>query len=536
MKNFRSIIILFVVVLMELIALGMIIPLSPYLSRSFGADDLQVGLLMSIYSILQCLVSPIWGKLSDRWGRRPILIISLLFTSLSYLWFAVAPNLTHLFLARALAGVFGVTVSTSFALMSDWTEPKNRSKNMGLIGASFGLGFIIGPALGGALGILKWDPGISLVAFGACLVCLLGFIIAIFMIKEDRPNKKKNTDSAFINSKKPALSFKPSSFIDVYSSSVTQFISKLSKAFQIKSLNKLLFLFFILSLSLTLVEAPLFLLMKDKFQWSSSMSSFGFSYIGFILALTQGFLVRYFIPKQGEQNIILWSFIILCFGFVGMCIPEIRYVAVAVTIMSLGYALCYTCLTGCISMVASADRQGGVLGIHQSLSSAARIIGPALGGWMYRDVSWSAPFIVASILAFISFIFAFIFKKWIPNEGKVLSSKGAQRLPEDPSQFTKEEMEYVQIELDQIQSILNKNIPCQFYNLHDISLSEDSILKQKILKKCQKRDENQILEMSLSSDHPVILICGDGQKSSFLALKLNKQYSNIYYLKDGLLG
>jgi len=170
----------FIVVLMELIGLGMIIPLSPYKAREFLADDLQVGLLMSVYSLIQCISSPLLGKLSDVIGRKPILLLGLFFTSLSYLWFALASDLTGLFLSRVLAGAFGVSVSTSFAYISDQSSTQNRSKNMGLIGAAFGLGFVIGPALAGLLGRAQS----SQVALGASLIVFIGFLLALFFVKE----------------------------------------------------------------------------------------------------------------------------------------------------------------------------------------------------------------------------------------------------------------------------------------------------------------------------------------------------------------
>ena len=135
--------------LLELIALGMIIPLNPYLARNYGADGLQVGLLMSIYSAVQCLASPLWGRLSDRIGKKPILLFSLAGTSLSYLWFAFAPDLPHLFYSRAMAGLCGVTISTGFALIAGITSSEKTIPQHGVDRSRFWLGFCYRTGHGG---------------------------------------------------------------------------------------------------------------------------------------------------------------------------------------------------------------------------------------------------------------------------------------------------------------------------------------------------------------------------------------------------
>ena len=274
MKHSSQIIWVFLAVLMELSALGMMIPVIPYTARHYGADAFQIGLLMSIYSAVQCLVSPFWGRWSDRVGRRPVLLLSMVCTSLSYLWFFFSPSLLHLFLSRAFAGAVGVSVSSSFAFISDLTEKQGRSKNMALVGAAFGLGFVIGPLLGGLLA--------DYTALGASIVCLLGLLAVVFKIRESLETPKKPEASSYLQ--------------------------RFSTALKDSSLRKLLFLFFILSIGLTLVEAPLFLLMKDQFDWPQSMSSLGFAYIGFILALTQGFFVRSWIPLLEKKRSIFGVF------------------------------------------------------------------------------------------------------------------------------------------------------------------------------------------------------------------------------------
>ena len=500
----------FVAVCMELIALGMIIPLSPYMARSFGADDLQVGLLMSIYSIVQMFCSPFLGRWSDFLGRRPILLLSMFCTSLSYIWFALAPSLTHLFLARAFAGLAGVTVSTSFAFVSDLTDKKNRSKNMALIGAAFGIGFVIGPALGGIIG---YQESLSVVALGAALMCLLGLVIVWFKIKESctrNQNEKRDKKLYFFS----------------------------SKIFKNTSLRKILFLFFILSLSLTLVEAPLFLLMKDRFQWTQSLSSWGFAYIGFILALTQGGFVRYLIPILGEKIISHFGFLSLSLGLILIINPHLGVVALAVTLFSLGFGLTYTCLTGVISLLSLKDQQGGVLGVHQSLSSLSRILGPALGGWLYRDVSEQTPFIVAGSLAFLGLIASFLFRKNMRSSLELDVKKNTS----SDSIFSYQKIEDLEVTFFQVNNLIEQQVPFSFINLcvsqkvfpHQ-NLKKESVFPlslEYLLSHAKNMTEQELLNYSFQN--PVVLICEDGRLSQSLTLSLSSKVDNIFYFKGGL--
>ena len=492
MKNSSQIIWIFLAVLMELSALGMMIPVIPYTAGNYGASALQIGLLMSIYSAVQCLVSPFWGRWSDRAGRKPVLLLSMFCTSLSYLWFYFSPSLLHLFLSRAFAGAMGVSVSTSFAFISDLTERKGRSKNMALVGAAFGLGFVIGPLLGGVLD--------HYTAFGAGLVCLLGLLIGIFKIKESYSKTSPR---------------KPSS-----APSDTSYFLKFSMALKDSSLRKLLFLFFILSIGLTLVEAPLFLLMKDQFDWPQSWSSLGFAYIGFILAVTQGFFVRSWIPLFGEKKVNLWGLFLLAFGLFGLCIPDLRWTAGAVTLLALGFACSYTCLTGMISLITKKTHQGSVLGVHQSVSSISRILGPVFGGWIYGKWGYQILFLFAGIVVIAGFLLSFFFRKWLPSAVQ----------EESPLE------DYGVIQSFQLNNLIQNQVPFSLFCLSQkeklpSALSDSA---QKLLKLSQSVQEEDLLQRSFG-DQPVVLICEDGLLSRKLSLKLLKKWTNVFYLKGGLL-
>src|SRR6185312_1090175 len=148
--NKNPLLVIFLTVFVDLVGFGIIIPLSPYLARQYGASAFEIGLMMAAYSLMQFIFSPFWGALSDRHGRRPILLMSIFATSLCHLLFYFSTTFWMLFVSRALAGLFSANISTASAFIADVTPAKDRSKNMGLIGAAFGLGFVFGPALGGA--------------------------------------------------------------------------------------------------------------------------------------------------------------------------------------------------------------------------------------------------------------------------------------------------------------------------------------------------------------------------------------------------
>ena len=401
---------------MEFIAFGMIIPLSPYLARDFGADDLEVGLLMSVYSLAQLLFAPLWGYLSDHLGRRPIVLICLLGSSVFYLWFSFATTLETLFLTRVLAGAFGAVMSVSMACIADITGEKERSKNIGLVGAAIGLGFVIGPFLGGLFGFLgrhlgSTPPfGSSFAAFGAFLICVINLLIAFFLLKESFIRK----DNSSLSIKNILLNIKK-----IHQSRIQQ----LFLAIRLPTLKKVLSMYFLLTLALAGIEASLFLYVRDKLDWSHFPASIGFTYIGLMMVFTQGFLVRKLIPAFGEHKTVMWGLIVAGIGFAGVGMTNwLWFLTISVTLLCLGYGLASTCLSGAVSLLTSKKQQGSMFGVHQSLFSLGRIMGPALGGWFYRDISPSSPFYISGFLAIVALLVGLSLKGKFPQKGKKIGS------------------------------------------------------------------------------------------------------------------
>jgi DHA1 family tetracycline resistance protein-like MFS transporter len=392
--------IIFFTVFLYLVGFGILIPIIPILSRDFGATAIQTGLLMSVYSFMQFLFAPFWGKLSDRKGRRPILLFCLLGEALSYVLFASARSLEWLFVARLLAGFFGASISTASAYISDITPPNERSKGMALIGTAFGLGFVVGPALGGALAL--WGQHISsaphfdtsFCALWVGALCLMNFLFGLKYLRESLTQ----------------LNSKPAS---------KKRFQLLKKYLSQKTLGAMMSVYFLSSLAMSGMEATLILFMGEKFGWKLKEVSFGFAYIGIITVFSQGFLVRRLIPIWGERKTLSVGLTSFAIGLLGIALaPSVGWMGVTMTFLALGTSFTNPSTMGAISLLSGAEEQGASMGVAQSLASLGRIIGPALGGFIYEKIAIDAPFVVSSCLAVGGLVLVFAIYNQIPNSGK----------------------------------------------------------------------------------------------------------------------
>lgn len=355
---------------------------------------------MSVYSFMQFVFAPFWGKLSDRMGRRPILLFCLLGEAFSYLLFAWARDLEWLFAARILAGFFGASISTASAYISDITPPNERSKGMALIGAAFGLGFVVGPALGGALAL--WGQHISsaphfessFCALWVGALCLANFLFGIKFLKESLTEKNKNPHK--------------------------------KKRFQLlkhylgqKTMGALMSVYFMSSLAMSGMEATLILFMGEKFGWQLKEVSFGFAYIGVITVLSQGILVRRLIPIWGERKTLRIGLTCFAIGLLGIAFaPSVGWMGVTMTFLAFGTSFSNPATLGSLSLLAPAEEQGVTMGVAQSLASLGRIMGPALGGFVYQNVAITSPFLISGFLALSGLVTVIFIAKSLPDTGK----------------------------------------------------------------------------------------------------------------------
>jgi MFS transporter, DHA1 family, tetracycline resistance protein len=403
-ENKKPLIVIFLTVFIYLLGFGIVIPIIPTLSLQMGASAFQTGLLLSVYSLMQFIFSPVWGRLSDKYGRRPILLICLFGEIFSYLLFAQARNLELLFIARIFSGFFGASISTASAYISDVTPPQERSKGMALIGAAFGLGFLFGPAIGGGLTIwaehLSTDPFFrtSFSSYWVAGLCLATFVFAYFNLGE---TLKLNTN----------LEERKSRFKETI------------KYFKTDTVGALIFVFFLSSLAMSTMEATLVLFMKARFDWGLKEVSFGFAYVGVMIVITQGVLVRRLIPKFGEKQVLRFG---LIFMAMGLCLipmaQSLLLMAISQTLIALGIGFINPSTLGSVSLLIDPKEQGAALGTTQGMASLGRIIGPVMGGALFGSLSEGSPFIVAGLMTLIGFFVIISIYSDIPNAGQTVKT------------------------------------------------------------------------------------------------------------------
>ena len=370
-------VVIFVTVFIDLLGFGIIIPLLPFYAESFGASGLAIGLLGTSFSLMQFLFSPIWGRWSDRIGRKPIILVGLMGSCLSYLALALSTSLAMVFVARVIGGIAGANIPTAQAYIADVTTPENRAKGMGMVGAAFGLGFIFGPAIGGLLS--HFSPETPM--WFASALCLANFIAAWFLLPESRAASAATKGLGRMEAFRHALG-KP-------------------------ALLLLLSLFFLVTLAFSGFEATFAIFSEARFGYTSSTIGFVFAFIGVVLALVQGVLVGKVVKRIGERRLIPLAIAAIAIG-IGL-IPFVWNVPTllgALGILAVGMGFNNPSLTSMVSKVADPDDQGGILGLASSLGSLGRVVGPAWGGYLYDSHGMQAPYVSAAMLMAFAFFVA----------------------------------------------------------------------------------------------------------------------------------
>jgi multidrug resistance protein len=373
-------IVIFTTVFLDLIGFGIIIPLVGIYGRNYGASTLELAILGSIYSLMQFFFSPIWGRLSDHHGRRPILLMSLLGSVLSYYLFAFSNTLGLLILSRALAGIFAANISTAQAYIADVTKPEDRAKGMGLIGAAFGIGFTLGPPIGGIsvskLGMAA--PGIIAGTF-----CLLNLILAYFRLEESLSPELQAKARETTHQKGRLAQFETFKSIRHNRALILAIASTFFATFAFSNLEQVFSLFIQTKFTLPMEEAAYktgMILM-----WS-----------GILGAIIQGGLIRRLVPKYGEAKLLTIGLFVQ--GIAMLMFSETpTYEAFFITAIPLafGSGLINPTLASLVSKGAAQHEQGAVIGLKEGMSSLARIFGP-LSGLLAFGVKAALPFYIGA--------------------------------------------------------------------------------------------------------------------------------------------
>ena len=373
---------------------GIVLPLLPFYASVFGATPIQVGLLYSIYPFAQLIFSPIWGGLSDRLGRRPIMLLSTFGASIAYLIFGLAHTLTLLFVSRLVAGIMGGNISTAQAYVADVTTHEDRAKGMGLIGAAFGIGFVVGPALGALLIHPKFlelfhismRNEFALPGFFAASLSLLSFLLVMFKLQE--------------TVKKRPPSFPPPTSggglrwgVSIFTLTFWQFIFEMGKKgyFPIVLLSMFLIVFAQASLYSSF---PLFC--KNQLELSADQVGFLFVYMGAIAIVIQGGLIKLLTKKFSEKKLFLIGNILMAIGLVLIPFSQSKNgLMVMLGIMSVGGSLNVPTLNSLISKEADPGKVGMTMGSSQGIAALGRVIGPTWGGFLY-EIWFRLPFILTA--------------------------------------------------------------------------------------------------------------------------------------------
>ncbi len=409
-KKLSPMLVIFLTVFIDLLGFGIIIPLSPYYTEHFGGSALTVGLLSASYSLMQFVFAPIWGRLSDRVGRRPIILISILGGAAAFFSFAAAGSLAMLFFTRALQGMFGANISTAQAYVADISTKENRSKAMGMVGAAFGLGFIFGPAIGAKLSevgpivgtALGHSPdgifGMGFPGLVSSALCLLNFILAYFILPESlTPEVRARNKSVVKKSRWEGL----------------------TTHFRNPSLNWLLLVFFLATFAMTNMESTLALFTEKRLAFKVRQTGELFAYVGIVIAFTQGYLIRKFLPKFGEGKVLVAGSLL---GGVGLILTAFAFtqpvLMFTLALLALGSGMSSPAILGSVSLAAGENVQGEVMGVTQSLGSLARIFGPITGGYLFSRISSGAPYWLAGMVMISCGILVLINFKNIPQHAE----------------------------------------------------------------------------------------------------------------------
>ena len=370
-RTLASLVVVYLTVFLDLLGFGLILPLLPFYAMRFGAHGKQIGLLFACFSIAQLIGAPILGRLSDRVGRRPVLIVCLLGSTLSLLATGLTDTLYTLMAARAFAGLFGGSIATAQAYVADVTLPTERTKYMGLVGASIGMGFVFGPFVGAELS--RW--GFSTAAFVAAALSAANLLLALFALRESLP------PSARGKSQRVPLS-----------------VASLKAALSRPVVGPLLLITMLSTLAFVAMESTFALFAKQRYGFSEQTMGRLFAAIGVVIAIVQGGFIGPLAKRFGEVAIGTAGFVILTIGFFAIpWMPSRGLTMAALLLVAIGQGLLAPSLSTLLSRAASATEQGGTLGFSQSLSSMSRAIGPLLAGALF-DWFPPLPYAMAAVI------------------------------------------------------------------------------------------------------------------------------------------
>jgi len=363
----RPLLIIFLTIFVNLVGFGIIVPLLPFYAETFGASPLVIGLLFAIFSLCQLAAAPALGDLSDRYGRRPVLIFSLLGTVVSFVMLALAHSIVMLFAARIVDGLSGGNVSTARAYVADVTEPKDRARAYGLIGAAFGLGFILGPALSGVLAPIS----ITAPIWAAAAVTLVATLMAWFWLPETVHRARAGVGNPFRYL--PGLAARP-------------------------LIRRVLAIDFVYWFAFAMFQTTFALFAARRFGFDAARTGWFFAAFGILGAIIQGGFIRPIVARFGDKTTFLLGVVCAATGLVAAAFaPTVPLFALTLVPMAFGIGFGHPTISSIVSRTARVDEQGRVQGAASAVESLGRTIGPVWGNASLQQFGESTPFLSAAV-------------------------------------------------------------------------------------------------------------------------------------------
>ena len=370
----RPLLIIFLTIFVNLVGFGIIIPLLPFYAETFGASPLVIGFLFAVFSLCQLVAAPVLGDLSDRYGRRPVLVFSLAGTVISFVMLALAHSVWMLFAARIVDGLSGGNISTARAYVADVTEPQDRAKAYGLIGAAFGLGFILGPALSGVLAGISYTAPI----WAAAAITLVATVMAWLWLPETVHRAHAGTGNP---------------------------LAHLRALWRRPLVRRILTIDFIYWFAFAIFQTTLSLFAARRFGFGPAETGYFFAAFGVLGALVQGGLIRPVVHRLGDKRTFLLGLACGSTGLVATALSHsVTMFVLSLLPLALGLGFGHPTMTSLVSRVARGDEQGRVQGAASAVESLGRTIGPVWGYASLQHLGESTPYISAAALLLLTFL------------------------------------------------------------------------------------------------------------------------------------
>lgn len=402
--NNKKLITLFIIVFVDLLGFSIILPLLPFYAETFNATPTQIGLLVASYAAAQLIGAPLLGRLSDRYGRKPVLLISLTGTFIGFLILGFANSLLMLFISRILDGFTGGNISVAQAYITDVTDENNRAKGLGMLGAAFGLGFIIGPAIGGLLSVY----GFSLPAFvaaGFSLISILGVLIFLpeSLTAEARADLEKQERQSFS-------------------------LNNLWKAINRPRVGPLLHVRFFYGLAFAIFQTIFPLYALYRFDLDARNTGFVLTYVGILVVFVQGFLVGWLAARFNEYRLIFMATMVMGVSlFAWAIVGNIFALLVALVPLAFAAGVLNTLLNSTLSKSVYPEEVGGTLGLSASLESFTRVISPSAGGYLLGSVGPWAPGVAGGLI--MIWTIGYAWRRLIQNPDPPLPPRNLDEVP-----------------------------------------------------------------------------------------------------------